>query len=118
MDLYVTHVGLNTGKYYIGQKRLWHRNKRRPRKGETRGRIVKDQSHWEEYTSSSPLLALKIQNNPDNYKREIVHYCKSKSQMNFLEFSLIWQAIVVEKDEMCLNKMLHIRLNIDKLKEE
>ena len=95
---------IRTGEYYIGQKKFWTKKKK--------------ETNWRTYNTSSGKLKDEDLNNSRKYRKEILNCYKSKSRMNFEEFKLIWDAKAIRSDPKCYNRMLNIRLNIDKLKEE
>jgi len=105
--------------YYIGQKTLWNKIRRKPLKGKKRVRLDRNESDWRHYFGSNPFIKSEVEaGNHNRFKGEILKYYKSKSRLNFEEFKLIWDAIVIRKDPNCYNKVLNIRLNLDKLKDE
>jgi len=70
---------LDTGKKYIGKKFFWKPkilpvNKTRKRRVRTRA-----ESDWRTYYGSSKEVQLLVEDKgSDNYKREIIHLCKTK----------------------------------------
>lgn len=91
---------LDTGKKYIGKKFFWKpkilpKNKTRKRKIRTRV-----DSDWRDYYGSSKEVQLLVEEKgTDNYKREILHLCKTKGECSYWE--LYHQMInhVLLKDE-------------------
>lgn len=70
----VTHVP--TGRMYVGKKSVWTYRKRKRLK----------QSNWQNYwTSSDEIKQLVKQDGKDAFKREVLHWCKTKRAMTFLE---------------------------------
>lgn len=72
-----------SNKKYIGKK-LFHsskfiqRNKKKKR--------IKVESNWKEYYGSNETLKTLVEiDGPDNFHREILHICYSKSQASYLE---------------------------------
>jgi hypothetical protein len=77
---------ISTGKKYVGKKNFW-RPKTLPitkkRKRRVRTRVESD---WQNYYGSSKHLTEAIENTfADNYKREILHLCKTKGDMSYYE---------------------------------
>ncbi len=70
------------GKLYIGKKFLTTTRKLPPLKGKKRKRVVIKESNWKTYCSSNDELK---NGNPDHYKREILHLCKTRAAVNQLE---------------------------------
>ena len=91
---------LDTGKKYIGKKFFWKPkispiNKTRKRRVRTR-----TESDWRTYYGSSKEVQLLVEDKGfDNYKREILHLCKTKGEFSYWE--LYHQMInhVLPKDE-------------------
>ena len=143
---------IETGEYYIGQKKFWSSaNKRLTRKptkvervrlarykekkqtdkykeykatlkakykGKTYRVLGRKESDWRTYNSSGSIKMKKeLEEHPERFQKMIIYHAKSKSRLNFEEFREIWNAIVVINDPLCRNRMLNIRLDIDKLRE-
>jgi hypothetical protein len=95
-----------TGRKYIGKKlakfskttykmvKLKNGNKKRKR---IKSKIDSD---WQEYYGSSPNLTADIEKlGKENFKREILHYCESKSQTSYLEAKEQFLRQVLESNE-------------------
>lgn len=90
---------LNTGKKYIGKKLFWKYVKRKPR-GQKRVKRVQQPSDWMNYYGSSNNLLERLkENGKDNYKRTILHICKSKGMMSYLELKEQVDRSVLFKEE-------------------
>lgn len=77
---------LDTYKLYIGQKVFYNKVAKKPLKGMKNKRRSKKYSNWNEYYGSNELLKEQVQlKGIDNYRREILFLCKSKSEMNYRE---------------------------------
>lgn len=77
---------LTTSKRYIGKKIFNLRVVKKPLKGKTRRRISQKSSGWQDYYGSNETLKnLVAAGNKNDYKREILHLCISKSAMSYLE---------------------------------
>jgi Putative endonuclease segE, GIY-YIG domain len=62
-----------------------------------RGKIESD---WKDYYGSSPNLTEDINKiGKDNFKREILYYCKSKSECSYIEAREQFSRRVLESDE-------------------
>lgn len=88
-------TNLKTGKFYIGQKSLYHSRKTRISKKEkaTTGsrkifkKVVKE-SDWMTYHGSSKELQEDVTRlGPENFKREILELCCTKKYLSFCELS-------------------------------
>lgn len=77
---------IDTGKKYIGKKNFWAIKKLPPLKGRKNKRHKKVESDWRIYFGSNNVLSEKVK--PDttsNFKRTILHLCKSKGMMSYME---------------------------------
>lgn len=74
------------GKKYVGKKILKSTRKLPPLKGKTRRRTKIAESDWKDYYGSSDeVKTLVEETGRDNFEREILHLCKSKGEMGYLE---------------------------------
>lgn len=74
----------STGKKYVGKKLFW--NKPVWRKVDGKRKRVKKESDWKKYHGSSKALQEQVEKHgPENYDREILHLCKAKGEMSFIE---------------------------------
>jgi hypothetical protein len=91
---------LETGKKYVGQKRFWSTRKLPPLKGKKRRRSVTKESDWRDYFGSSEELKSLVESNGgDKYHREILHLCKSKGAMSYLELKEQVERDVLFRDD-------------------
>jgi hypothetical protein len=71
------------GRSYIGQKKFGAKRKTTV-KGKTK-RVYK-KSDWQRYYGSNAELQADVERlGEDSFRREILHICKSKAEMNYLE---------------------------------
>lgn len=100
----ITH--LPTDKFYIGKKSLTQRRTLPPLKGKKRKRIVIKDSDWEKYYSSNEWIKLQVkEGKSEEFKREIIQFCKSKKSLSYWE--LYWQfKYDALQNEKCINKNL------------
>ncbi len=74
-----------TDKKYIGRK-YFHSTRRVKQKGRVRKKVVKKESNWKEYTSSSEELNEAIEQfGKEKFTFEILQYGKTKGEVNYLE---------------------------------
>ena len=74
------------GKKYIGKKGLMSKRKLPPLKGKKRRRTKIIETDWATYYGSSEEVKLLVEKHGEScYKREIIHLCKTKGEMSYLE---------------------------------
>lgn len=91
---------LRTGKKYLGKKNFW-RPKTLP-KNSKRSRRVKTrvESDWRNYYgSNAELKQLVEEHGSDGYERVILHLCKTKGEMSYIEAKLQFEKEVLLSDE-------------------
>lgn len=72
-----------TGKRYIGKKLLTKAKTRQIKGKKKRTRVESD---WRDYFGSNSKLIEEVQKNgQDQYLREILHLCKTRSELNYWE---------------------------------
>ena len=73
-------------RMYIGKKLAKFKRSKAPLKGRRNRRRYKVESDWQEYYGSSDDLTIDIKIlGAENFKREILFYCKSKSELSYVE---------------------------------
>jgi len=78
-----------------------------------RGKIESD---WQDYWSSSEILKEEIATNSTKaYKREILHFCKSKSECSYLEAREQFERKVLESDDY-YNGHIQVRVHKNHIK--
>jgi len=91
---------LSNNKKYIGKKLFQSKRRLKPLKGKTRRRTKITESDWMDYYGSSEeVKSLVEQKGPDNFHREIIHLCKSKGEMSYLEAKEQFDREVLLSDE-------------------
>ena len=94
----ITHLSNN--KKYVGKKLLTSKRKLPPLKGKTRKRTVVKESDWQDYFGSSDeVKALVEEQGRENFHREILHLCKSKGELSYLEAKEQFDRNVLLSDE-------------------
>jgi hypothetical protein len=88
-------------KKYIGKKIFYNTIKRAPLKGKKRRRISQVDSDWENYYGSNDVLKEEVSNIEDKslYKREILHLCRNKTEMSYMETKEQFDRGVLLSDE-------------------
>lgn len=91
---------LDTGKKYIGKKNFW-RPKVLPKNSKRNRRVrTRVESDWKKYYGSNKeVQALVESKGIENYKREILRFCKTKGEMSYYEAKLQFEHDVLLSDE-------------------
>ena len=98
------------GRKYIGKKLAKFKRSRKPLKGRVNKRRYTVESDWKDYFGSSDqLLADVEQLGKDKFKCEILFYCKSKGECNYIEAREQFARKVLESDEYYNG---HIRVRV------
>ena len=85
---------------------------RRPLKGRVNKRRYTVSSDWQHYYGSSDALNEDIEKfGKDNFKREILFYCKSKAELSYIEAREQFARKVLETDRYYNG---HIRVRVHK----
>lgn len=107
-------TNLTNGRRYIGKKLFWTR-KTKVLKGKKKR--IKAESDWKEYWSSSDELKKDVESlGEENFSREILHLCKNKGLINYLEAKEQMVRGVLESDDwyngfiMCRVHKSHVKL--------
>lgn len=75
-----------TSMRYLGKKLFWSVRKLKPLKGQKRKRTVRVESDWKTYCGSSETVkALVEEKGLELFDREILHLCKSKGELSYME---------------------------------
>ena len=110
-------TNLKTGQYYIGKKFFWKQIIRKPLKGKIRRRRCLIESDWKEYYGSSKELLTDIETQGNqNFKREIIKYCKDKWECSYFEMVEQVKRKVLF-DEFSYNGIINVRLGKKKGKD-
>ena len=106
-------TNLDNGKKYIGKKLVQFKKSRPPLKGRKNRRRFQVESDWREYYGSSDKLTEDIEHiGKDKFKREILFFCKSKAECNYVEAREQFAHKVLESDDWYNG---HIRVRVHKL---
>lgn len=106
-------TNLDNGKKYIGKKLVQFKKSRPPLKGRKNRRRYQVESDWREYYGSSDKLTEDIEHiGKDKFKREILFFCKSKAECNYVEAREQFAHKVLESDDWYNG---HIRVRVHKL---
>jgi len=99
-----------TGRMYVGKKLAKFKRSRPPLKGRKNKRRHTVESDWQDYYGSSDLLTEDVNKlGKEQFKREIIHLCKSKGECNYLEAKEQFARGVLESDDYYNG---HIRVRV------
>ncbi len=103
-------------KKYIGQKKFYSTTKKPPLKGRINKRICKKLVDWKNYWGSNKELKNDIKKHGvNNFEKFILHLCKRKSQMNYLEMQeQILNNVLLKPDEY-YNSIIQVRISRNQL---
>ena len=97
-------------RMYVGKKLARFKRSRPPLKGRKNKRRHTVESDWLDYYGSSDILQEDIDKlGKEKFKREILHFCYSKGECNYLEAKEQFARGVLESDEYYNG---HIRVRV------
>ena len=110
-------TNLENGKKYIGKKlakfsKTTYKTVKLKNGKKKRQKIKsKIDSDWQTYYGSNEKLNQDVKNlGTDKFKREILHYCKSKSECSYIEAKLQFENRVLESNEW-YNNYIQVRVH-------
>lgn len=107
-------TNLKTGRLYIGLKQTSFAKTKQVKGKKKR---VRAESDWREYWSSSEELKADVQAlGEENFKREILHFCKLKSHANYLEAREQMDRRVLENPDKYYNGIINCRVSRNHIK--
>lgn len=99
-----------TGRMYVGKKLAKFKRSRPPLKGRKNKRRHTVESDWQDYYGSSDLLIEDVNKlGKEKFKREILYFCRSKGECNYLEAKEQFARGVLESDDYYNG---HIRVRV------
>ena len=99
-----------SGRKYIVKKLARFKRSRKPLKGKVNKRRYTVESDWQDYFGSSDQLLADVELlGKDKFKREILFYCNSKGECNYVEAREQFARKVLESDEYYNG---HIRVRV------
>ena len=103
-------TNLTNNRKYIGKKLAQFSRTKPSLKGRKNRRRSKVESDWRDYYGSNDELNLDVQAlGTQNFKREILYYCGSKSELSYVEAREQFTHKVLESDEYYNG---HIRVRV------
>jgi ribosomal protein L35 len=100
---------LLTGRQYVGQKLFWSPKIKTIKGKKKRIKVVSDYKDY--FGSNDELKQHVIEHGPENFKREIIHLCNSKGEMNYRELVEQVDRRVLEKPDQYYNAYIGGRIN-------
>jgi hypothetical protein len=116
-------TNLTTNRKYIGKK-LANFSKTKTRTVTTKAGVkkkkkirYKEESDWKTYWSSSEELNKDVKElGENNFRRDILHFCKSKGKLSYMELKEQVERKVLESDEY-MNGIIQVRIHKSHIKE-
>ena len=103
-------TNLTNDRKYIGKKLAQFKRTKPPLKGRKNKRRTTVESDWRTYYGSSDELNADVEKlGTENFKREILYYCYSKSELSYIEAREQFTHKVLESDEYYNG---HIRVRV------
>lgn len=106
----------DTGRRYLGKKRLIKKTSKKPLKGKKRKRVTYSSSDWRDYFGSNEELSREVAElGPDMFTREILVFCRTLGASSYVEakYQFITDCIV---DKNYYNIWLSVRCRAEHLK--
>jgi hypothetical protein len=114
-------TNLTNDRKYIGKKLAKFKKSRPPLKGRKNRRRSKVESDWRDYWGSNDELKLDVENlGSENFKREILYFCRNRSEMSYIEAREQFNRHVLETTEY-YNGIIQVKVHgshIQKLFED
>ena len=103
-------TNITNNRKYIGKKLTQFKRSKKPLKGRTNKRRYTVESDWRDYYGSSDELTADVELlGKDKFKREIMFWCSSKSELSYIEAREQFNHKVLESDEYYNG---HIRVRV------
>ena len=107
-------TNLLDGRRYFGKKNYWFA-KTKTVKGKKKR--IKVESDWQDYYGSSEELKADIERlGAENFSREILHQCKTKGMLSYMELKLQMLYEVLERPTEFYNRQIHCRIHASHVK--
>jgi len=101
-----------TGMKYIGKKNFFSKVTRPPLKGKKRKRRSLKESDWKTYCGSSEVVKTLVEENGlGHFEREIIHLCKSKGELTYMELKEQVDRKVLFKPDEYHNAFIGVRIH-------
>jgi hypothetical protein len=103
------------GKKYVGKKLFKSKRKIPPLKGKTRKRTVIKESDWKTYYGSSDEVKALVESG-SSFRREILHLCKTKGQLSYMELQEQVDRKVLLRDDY-YNGIIQVKIHKTHVKD-
>lgn len=101
-----------TGKKYVGKKTVMSRRKLPPLKGQKRRRTKIVETDWKSYYGSNEEIKLLVESSgAERFHREILHLCKSKGEMSYLEMKEQVEREVLLRPDEYYNGIIQVKIH-------
>lgn len=111
-------TNLTNGKKYLGKKKFIQTRTKPPLKGKTRKRKIQKESDWMEYWGSNDKLVDDVKTlGEKNFKREILHLCKTTGEASYIEAKLQFENNVLLREDY-YNGIIQCRITARHLPKE
>jgi hypothetical protein len=109
-------TNLTNNRKYVGKKFFWSQRTLPITKTRKKRQRVIAESDWKEYYGSSNHLQKDLAElGPDNFKREILHLCKTKGECSYLEAKEQFERNVLLTEEY-YNGIINCRIGAPSVK--
>jgi hypothetical protein len=105
----------NNDKKYVGKKLFKSKRKAPPLKGKTRKRTIIKESDWKTYYGSSEEVKELIESGA-SFRREILHLCKTKGQLSYMELKEQVERKVLLRDDY-YNGIIQVKIHASHVKD-
>jgi len=103
-------TNLQSNKKYIGKKLARFKTTKPPLKGKKNKRRGYKESDWRTYWGSSDKLNADVEAlGQEQFTREVLYFCKSRSEMSYIEAKEQFDRKVLETDEY-YNGIINVRV--------
>lgn len=103
-------TNLQSGRQYVGKKLSKFKKTRPPLKGKINKRRSLVESDWRDYWGSNEYLIQDVQQQgATQFRREILHLCRSRGVMGYLEAREQFERKVLESDQY-YNGIINVRV--------
>jgi hypothetical protein len=107
---------ITNNKKYVGKKLFKSKTKLPPLKGKTRKRTVIKESDWKSYSGSNELLKSLVESlGREMFTHEILHLCKSKGELSYMELFEQVKRGVLMSDEY-YNGIIQVKIHSSHVK--